>query len=133
VVHFSSRSATVVERVPIGRVLVEGRQYELDQGTAVQSRRQMATGGAVFAVVIRRGRTRDLAVHLTSRGLVADARLAACLGRATREATDALRQLPGAARTDKASVEQAIDAAVTAVFEAELSRSPVVTTMVIES
>jgi ribonuclease J len=134
VLRFENGTAQVVDKVPTGRVLVDGTRTGEIADEVLRDRRHLAGDGLVVAVVAINGRTGAIeqTPEIIGRGLAVDSRHDAML----KEAPDWLeRVVEGASaeeRTDPGLLKERIRLEMQRMFRKRAGRRPLVLPVVLE-
>jgi ribonuclease J len=134
VLRFDSDGGRLADRVPAGRVLIDGTRTGEIGDEVLRDRRHLAADGLVVPVVAINGRTGVLeqAPEIITRGLAVDSRHEAML----RDAPDVLRRAIEAAsseeRTDPGLLKERIRVEVQRMFRKRAGRRPLVLPVVME-
>jgi ribonuclease J len=134
VLRFDGDGGRLADRVPAGRVLIDGTRTGEIADEVLRDRRHLAADGLVVLVVAINGRTGALEQppELVTRGLAVDARHEAVL----RDAPDVLARAIEAAspeeRTDPGLLKERIRLEVQRMFRKRAGRRPLVLPVVME-
>jgi len=134
VLRFDADGGRVADRVPAGRVLIDGTRTGEVGDEVLRDRRHLATDGLVVPVVAINGRTGALEQppELITRGLAADERHEELL----RDAPDVLARAIEAAspeeRTDPGLLKERIRVEIQRMFRKRAGRRPLVLPVVME-
>ena len=134
VLRFEAGGARQADKVPTGRVLIDGTRTGEIADEVLRDRRHLAGDGLVVAVVAINGRTGAIeqVPELVARGLAVDARHDAML----KEAPELLRRVVEDAlpeeRTDPGLLKERIRLEVQRVFRKRAGRRPLVLPVVLE-
>jgi ribonuclease J len=134
VLRFDGEGGRLADRVPAGRVLIDGTRTGEIGDEVLRDRRHLAADGVVVLVVAINGRTGALEQppELVTRGLAVDARHEAVL----RDAPDVLARAIEAAspeeRTDPGLLKERIRLEVQRMFRKRAGRRPLVLPVVME-
>jgi ribonuclease J len=134
VLRFDGEGGRLADRVPAGRVLIDGTRTGEIGDEVLRDRRHLATDGLVVPVVAINGRTGALEQppELVTRGLAVDARYEAVL----RDAPDVLARAIEAAspeeRTDPGLLKERIRVEIQRMFRKRAGRRPLVLPVVME-
>ncbi len=135
VLEFRDSSASVVDRVPVGRIGVDGKLFGDLDDVQLSDRRKLAATGIVVAFAVLDIATGELTggPDLVHRGFLAGEEEAQRLmPEAAAYARDAVKQLSPDARKDPAEVGEALRTAVRRYFRKTIDRKPVVVPVVHE-
>lgn len=134
VLRFDTAGALVVDRLPTGRVLVDGTRMGEIADEVLRDRRHLAGDGLVVAVVAISGQTGTLerAPELIARGLAADPRQDDLLRDAPGLLEAALEAAPRDERTDPGLMQERIRVEVQRLFKRRTGRRPLVLPIVLE-
>jgi ribonuclease J len=134
VIRFDADGARVADRVPAGRVLIDGTRTGEIGDEVLRDRRHLASDGLVVPVVAINGQTGALeqTPELITRGLAQDVRHDAVL----RDAPELLARTIEAAsreeRTDPGLLKERIRLEVQRMFRKRAGRRPLVLPVVME-
>jgi ribonuclease J len=135
VLEFTSSVARVIDRIPIGRVVVDGKLFGDVDDVQLRDRRKLAYTGMIVAFAVLDRSTGELASgpDLIQRGFLAeDEEAKAMLEEATRYAHEAVQDLSPDARSDAGEVGEALRTSVRRFFRRRIDRKPVVVPVVHE-
>jgi ribonuclease J len=134
VLRFDGEGARIAERVPAGRVLIDGTRTGEIADEVLRDRKHLAADGLVVPVIAINGQTGILeqAPELITRGLAIDARHDAVL----RDAPDLLARAIGNTsleeRTDPGLLKERIRAELQSMFRKRAGRRPLVLPVVMQ-
>jgi ribonuclease J len=135
VLEFTEGKAEVVERVPHGRVAVDGNFLGDIADVQLRDRKKLAATGMIVAFVVM-DRTNGSIVKgpdLVQRGFLAEVpESESMLADASEYARDAIAELSEGARGDRSEIAEALRTSVRRYFRKALDRKPVVIPVVHE-
>jgi ribonuclease J len=134
VVQFDADGGRIVDRVPAGRVLIDGTRMGEIGDEVLRDRRHLASDGLVVPVVAINSRTGQLEQPpvLITRGLAIDARHDAVLKEAPDLLARAIERTPLEERTDPGLLKEHVRAEVQSMFRKRAGRRPLVLPVVME-
>jgi ribonuclease J len=134
VLRFNGTGAGVAERVPAGRVLIDGTRTGEIADEVLRDRRHLAGDGLVVAVVAINGQTGALeqTPELITRGLAIDSRHEAVLREAAGLLSKAIEGAPREERTDPGLLKERIRVELQRLFRKRAGRRPLVLPVVME-
>jgi len=134
VLRFNGTGAGVAERVPAGRVLIDGTRTGEIADEVLRDRRHLAGDGLVVAVVAINGQTGALeqTPELIPRGLAIDSRHEAVLREAADVLARAIESAPREERTDPGLLKERIRLEMQRLFRKRAGRRPLVLPVVME-
>jgi ribonuclease J len=134
VLRFNGTGAGVAERVPAGRVLIDGTRTGEIADEVLRDRRHLAGDGLVVAVVAINGQTGTLeqTPELITRGLAIDSRHEAVLREAADLLSRAIESAPREERTDPGLLKERIRVELQRLFRKRAGRRPLVLPVVME-
>ena len=134
VLRFNGTGAGVAERVPAGRVLIDGTRTGEIADEVLRDRRHLAGDGLVVAVVAINGQTGTLeqTPELITRGLAIDSRHEAVLREAPDLLSRAIESAPREERTDPGLLKERIRVELQRLFRKRAGRRPLVLPVVME-
>jgi len=134
VLRFSADGARVVDRLPAGRVLIDGTRTGEIADEVLRDRRHLAGDGLVVAVVAINGQTGvvEQPPELITRGLAIDARHDDVLREAPALLARAIEATPREERTDPGLLKERIRVELLRVFRKRAGRRPLVLPVVME-
>ncbi|MGE5835744.1 MAG: ribonuclease J [Acidobacteriota bacterium] len=134
VLRFNGTGAGVAERVPAGRVLIDGTRTGEIADEVLRDRRHLAGDGLVVAVVAINGQTGALeqTPELITRGLAIDSRHEAVLREAPDLLSRAIESAPREERTDPGLLKERIRVELQRLFRKRAGRRPLVLPVVME-
>lgn len=134
VLEFRDGTATVVDRIPIGRVAVDGTQIGDVDDVQIRDRGKLAATGTIVAfAVLARSDSSLTSIELLHRGFLPDDEESEAMMSAARDyAVESINELSTDARADAAEVGEALRTAVRRFFRREIDRKPVVIPVVHE-
>jgi ribonuclease J len=134
VLNFDADGAKVVDRLPAGRVLIDGTRTGEIADEVLRDRRHLAADGLVVPVVAINGQTGALEQEpeLITRGLAIDARHDAVLKDAPGLLAQAIARAPLEERTDPGLLKERVRAEVQSLFRKRAGRRPLVLPVVME-
>lgn len=135
VLEFTESGASVVDRISIGRIAVDGTLTGDVDDIQLRDRRKLASTGIVVAFAVLDGSNGELAgpPELLQRGFLADDdESAELLKESVKYAEDAVQSLSADARTDPAEVAEALRTSIRRFFRKNIDRKPVVIPVVRE-
>jgi ribonuclease J len=133
VLELSDTGARRAERVPAGRVFVDGTGVGEVEKVVLRDRRHLSEGGLVLAVVAIAQHSGDVIAgpDLTMRGIVAEEASGEVMEGARSEVLAALAAVNPESRTDPAEVKEEVRKALRRYFK-RLERRPVILPFVLE-
>jgi ribonuclease J len=133
VLEIDAAGARLADRVPAGRVFVDGKGIGEVEGVVLRDRRHLSEDGFVLAVVAMAQQSGELVAgpDLVTRGVVAEEASAEVLDGARDEVLTALGAINPEARTDPAEVKEEVRKALKRYFK-RLDRRPVILPFVLE-
>jgi ribonuclease J len=134
VLRFDKNGGRLADRVPAGRVLIDGTRTGEIADEVLRDRRHLAADGLVVPVVAINGRTGALEQppELVTRGLAVDARHEAVLRDAPDILTRAIEAASPEERTDPGLLKERIRLEVQRMFRKRAGRRPLVLPIVME-
>ena len=134
VLQFDRDSARIVDRLPAGRVLIDGTRTGEIADEVLRDRKHLAADGLVVPVVAINGQTGALeqTPELITRGLAIDSRHDAVLRDGPDLLAQAIGRAPLEARTDPGLLKEHIRAEVQAMFRKRAGRRPLVLPVVMQ-
>jgi ribonuclease J len=134
VIRFDGDGARVVDRVPAGRVLIDGTRTGEIADEVLRDRKHLAGDGLVVPVVAINGQTGALEQppELITRGLALDARHDAMLKEAPGLLARAISEAPQEERTDPGLLKERIKVEIQRMFRKRAGRRPLVLPVVME-
>ena len=134
VLRFDASGARVVDRLPAGRVLIDGTRTGEIGDEVLRDRRHLAGDGLVVAIVAVNGQTGmvEQAPSLITRGLAADVRHEAMLKEAPGLLTRAIEAGPYEERSDPGLVREKIRLEMQKLFRKRAGRRPMILPVVME-
>jgi ribonuclease J len=134
VLRFDKDGGRLADRVPAGRVLIDGTRTGEIADEVLRDRRHLAADGLVVPVVAINGRTGALEQppELVTRGLAVDARHEAVLRDAPDILTRAIEAASPEERTDPGLLKERIRLEVQRMFRKRAGRRPLVLPIVME-
>lgn len=134
VLRFDASGARVVDRLPAGRVLIDGTRTGEIGDEVLRDRRHLAGDGLVVAIVAVNGQTGlvEQAPSLITRGLAADVRHEAMLKEAPGLLTRAIEAGPYEERSDPGLVREKIRLEMQKLFRKRAGRRPLILPVVME-
>jgi ribonuclease J len=134
VLRFEGGSARVADRVPAGRVLIDGTRTGEIADETLRDRRHLASDGLVVAVVSMNGQTGRLeqAPEIITRGLAIDTRHDAMLRDAPGVLAEAIGNAPTEERTDPGLLKERVRVEMQRLFRKRAGRRPLVLPVVME-
>jgi ribonuclease J len=134
VLQFDAQGARVVDRVPTGRILVDGTRMGEVGDEVLRDRKHLAGDGLVVAVVAINGQTGALerTPEIIARGMATDSRQDELLRDAPGLLEAALAEVPREERTDPGLVKERIRLEVQRMFRKRANRRPMVLPVVLE-
>jgi len=133
VLGLGPEDAERVDRVPAGRVFVDGKGIGEVGDVVLRDRRHLSEDGLVLAVLAIAQQSGDIVAgpDLVSRGVVADEASLEVFERARSEVLEALGAINPESRTDPAEVKEEVRKALRRYFK-RLDRRPVILPFVLE-
>jgi ribonuclease J len=134
VLRFQGGTGKVVDRVPAGRVLIDGTRTGEIADEVLRDRRHLAGDGLVVPVVAINGQTGALEQppELITRGLAVDAKHDAMLRDAPGLLARAISDAPREERTDPGLLKERIKLEIQRLFRKRAGRRPLVLPVVME-
>lgn len=134
VLEFTAEGAAIVERIPIGRIAVDGTLLGDVDDIQLRDRRNLAAAGIVVAfAVLDRAAGSLTSLELLQHGFLPEHEDTVTLLRgATDYAREAVEELSRDARSDAPEVGETLRAAVRRYFRREIEKKPVVIPVVHE-
>jgi len=134
VLRFDGMTASVAQKVPAGRVLIDGPGLGEVGDQVLRDRQHLAEDGLVVPVIAINKQTGMIAgtPEVITRGLVLEPNPDECLREATRIMTEALRQVSVEERTDHGLVNERIRAELRRFFRKRSGRRPLVVPVIME-
>jgi ribonuclease J len=134
VLRFDANGGRLADRVPAGRVLIDGTRTGEIGDEVLRDRRHLAADGLVVPVVAINGRTGALEQppELVTRGLAVDARHEAVLREAPELLARAIEAASPEERTDPGLLKERIRIEVQRMFRKRAGRRPLVLPVVME-
>jgi ribonuclease J len=134
VIRLDAEGVRVVDRVPAGRVLIDGTRTGEVADEVLRDRRHLAGDGLVVPVVAINGQTGVLeqAPEVITRGLAVDARHDAVLRDAPGLLARAISDAPREERTDPGLLKERIKVEMQRMFRKRAGRRPLVLPVVME-
>ena len=134
VLRFDGTTASVAEKVPAGRVLIDGPGLGEVGDQVLRDRQHLAEDGLVVPVIAINKQTGAVAgtPEVITRGLVLEPNPDECLREATRIMTEALRQVSIEERTDHGLVTERIRTELRRFFRKRSGRRPLVVPVIME-
>jgi ribonuclease J len=134
VLRFDGTGACKADRVPAGRVLIDGTRTGEIADEVLRDRRHLAGDGLVVAVVAINGQTGALeqTPEVITRGLAVDARHEAMLREAPALLTKAIESASAEERTDPGLLKERIRVELQRMFRKRAGRRPLVLPVVME-
>jgi ribonuclease J len=133
VLEIDDVGARRAERVPAGRVFVDGTGVGEVEGVVLRDRRHLSEGGLVLAVIAIAQHSGDVIAgpDLITRGLVGEESSGEVMDGARAEVLRALAEINSESRTDAAEVKEEVRKALRRYFK-RLDRRPVILPFVLE-
>ena len=133
VLELDGQAATRGERVPAGRVFVDGKGLGDVEDLVLRDRRHLSADGLVLAVVALHPRTGDLVAgpDLVSHGVMAEESNPEVLQRAREAVLEAIGSINPESRTDPLEVKEQVRRALRRYFK-RFDRRPVILPFVME-
>jgi ribonuclease J len=134
VVRLDETGARVADRVPAGRVLIDGSRTGEIVDEVLRDRKHVAADGLVVGVVAinRQTGTVDESPEIITRGLAIDPRQDAMLREAPALVTRAIAAAPLEARTDPGLLKEVVRLELQRMFRKRAGRRPLVLPVVME-
>ena len=134
VLRLDSQEAQVVDRVPAGRVLIDGTRTGEIGDEVLRDRRHLASDGLVVPIVAISGQTGALeqTPSIVTRGLAADARHEAMLREAPGLLAQAIESASREERADPGLLKERIRQEMQRLFRKRAGRRPLVLPVVME-
>ena len=134
VLRFDESGGRKADRVPAGRVLIDGTRTGEIADEVLRDRRHLAGDGLVVAVIAINGRTGALenVPVLITRGLAVDARHEAVLRDAPDVLTRTIEDAPQEERTDPGLLKERVRLEIQRLFRKRAGRRPLVLPVVME-
>jgi ribonuclease J len=133
VLELTATGGTRAERVPAGRVFVDGTGVGEVESVVLRDRRHLSEGGMILAVIAIAAHSGDVIAgpDLITRGVVADEASGEVMDGARAEVLRALGEINRESRTDSAAVKEEVRRALRRYFK-RLERRPVILPFVLE-
>jgi ribonuclease J len=135
VLEFKGDKAEVVDRVPHGRVAVDGNFLGDIADVQLRDRKKLAATGMIVAFAVMDRTTGEIVngPDLAQRGFLAEVpESESLLVEAAKYAREAVEELPQKARSDRSEVAEALRTSIRRFFRRALDRKPVVIPVVHE-
>jgi ribonuclease J len=134
VLRFDSDGARIADRLPAGRILIDGTRTGEIGDEVLRDRRHLAGDGLVVAIVAISSQTGALEQQpsVVTRGLAADARHEAMLRDAPAMLAAAIEAAPREERTDPGLLKERIRQEMQRLFRKRAGRRPLVLPVVME-
>jgi len=134
VLRFDADGARVVDRLPAGRILIDGTRTGEIGDEVLRDRRHLAGDGLVVAIVAISSQTGALeqTPSIVTRGLAADSRHEAMLRDAPAMLARAIESAPREERTDPGLLKERIRQEMQRLFRKRAGRRPLVLPVVME-
>jgi ribonuclease J len=134
VLRFDAAGGRVADRIPAGRVLIDGTRTGEIADEVLRDRRHLASDGLVVPVVAIDGQTGALqqTPELITRGLAVDARHEAILREAPELLARAIESAPREERTDPGLLKERIRMELQRLFRKRVGRRPLILPVVME-
>jgi len=134
VLRFDAEGARVVDRLPAGRVLIDGTRTGEIGDEVLRDRRHLAGDGLVVTIVAISSQTGALeqTPSIVTRGLAADARHEAMLRDAPRMLEESIASASREERTDPGLLKERIRQEMQRLFKKRAGRRPLVLPVVME-
>jgi ribonuclease J len=134
VVRFDGTGARVADRVPAGRVFVDGTRTGAIVDEVLRDRKHIAGDGLVVAVVAINSQTGALEQppEIITRGLAVDPRQEAMLREAPALLARVIEEAPREARTDPGLLKETVRVELQRMFRKRAGRRPLVLPVVME-
>ena len=134
VLRFDASGARVVDKVPAGRVLIDGTRSGEIADEVLRDRKHLAGDGLVVVVVAISSQTGILEQppELITRGLAVDARHADVLREAPDVLTRGIESAPREERTDPGLLKERIRLELQRLFKKRVGRRPLILPVVME-
>lgn len=134
VLRFEDGSATVAERAPTGRVLIDETRVGEVADEVLRDRRHLAEDGLVLPVVAMRRQDGELAgpPEIITRGVVTDSRSEGMLAEGARMLAEVIAALGVEERTDPGLLRDTIRGELRRFFKRRSGRRPLVLPVVME-
>ena len=134
VIRFDAEGGRVADRVPAGRVLIDGTRTGEIADEVLRDRRHLAGDGLVVAVIAMNSQTGALeqAPALITRGLAVDAKHEAVLRDAPDQLARAIEGAPREERTDPGLLKERVRQELQRMFRKRVGRRPLVLPVVME-
>jgi ribonuclease J len=133
-IRFDEQGGRVADRVPAGRVLIDGTRTGEVADEVLRDRKHLAGDGLVVVVVGINGQTGavELAPDLITRGLSADPRQDELLREAPDLLVRAIQEAPVEERTDQGLIRERLRIELQRLFRKRAGRRPLVLPIVME-
>jgi ribonuclease J len=134
VLRFETGGAKVVDRLPAGRVLIDGTRTGEIGDEVLRDRRHLASDGLVVAVVSMNAQTGVLegVPELVTRGLAVDAKHEGVLREAPGLLARAIENAPYEERTDPGLLQERVRVELQRMFRRRAGRRPLILPVVLE-
>jgi len=134
VLRFDGSTASVAQKVPAGRVLIDGPGLGEVADQVLRDRQHLAEDGLVVPVIAINKQTGTVAgtPEVITRGLVLEPNPDECLREAARIMTEALHQVSIEERTDHGLVSERIRSELRRFFRKRSGRRPLVVPVIME-
>ena len=134
VLRFDADGARIVDRLPAGRILIDGTRTGEIGDEVLRDRRHLAGDGLVVAIVAISSQTGALeqTPSIVTRGLAADSRHEAMLRDAPAMLARAIESAPREERTDPGLLKERIRQEMQRLFRKRAGRRPLVLPVVME-
>ncbi|MBV8167754.1 MAG: ribonuclease J [Alphaproteobacteria bacterium] len=125
VVRLAPGEPAIIDKVPVGRLGLDGSRLVPLDGTVMRDRQRLVHGGAATATLVLDRAGKLLAEPVVSAPGILDPEGDDAVGAAMREALrSAVDQMPPGARRDDGAVREVARSALRRVFKADLGRRP---------
>ena len=134
VIRFEAGTARIADRVPTGRVLIDGTRTGEVADEVLRDRRHLAGDGVVVAVVAINSRSGviEQPPEVIARGLSVDLRHEEVLRDAPAELTRAIERASPEERTDPGLLHELVRAELQRLFKRRVGRRPLVLPVIME-
>jgi ribonuclease J len=134
VIRFEAGTARIADRVPTGRVLIDGTRTGEVADEVLRDRRHLAGDGVVVSVVVINSRSGAIeqAPEVIARGLSVDLRHEEVLRDAPAELTRAIERASPEERTDPGLLHELVRTELQRLFKRRVGRRPLVLPVIME-
>jgi ribonuclease J len=134
VIRFDGQTASVADKVPTGRVLIDGTRSGEIADEVLRDRRHVAADGLAVPVIVvnsQRG-VLEQPPEIITRGLAIDPRHEALLKEAPERLAEAIGAAPIEERTDPGLLKERVRQEVQRMFRRRAGRRPLVLPVILE-